>query len=506
MRVLLDTNILIHREAATVVRDDIGHLFRWLDRLHAEKCLHPHSLNEIRTHQDPLVVRSFETKAESYHELRTLASDPPGFELIRRGDRTTNDRIDSDILREVFANRVDLLISEDRGIHAKAALLGIQDRVLRIDAFLERAIRENPDLKSYPVLAVKKQYFGDIHVEDPFFDSFRADYPGFNTWFNRKADEIAYTCFEEGRILAFLYLKTEGANEPYTDISPVFAPMRRLKIGTFKVVLNGFRLGERFLKIIFDNALNQQAAEVYVTIFEHNPDQLRLIHLLEQWGFVRHGTKKSNAGEEGVWVRSFRNRASRTLPRTTFPFVCRAARKFVVPIYPNYHTELLPDSILKTESPMDFVENLPHRNAIRKAYISRSYFRDLSPGDIIVFYRTSSGTGPAHYTSVATTIGVVESVHLNLTTFEAFRDACAAVSVFPDTELRKHWDYRSSNRPFVVRFLYVYSFPKRPNLSQMKSEGVLQEAPRGFEPLTECGFQKLLQLANADQRLIVDQT
>ena len=33
MRVLLDTNILIHREARTVVRDDIGSLFRWMDDL-----------------------------------------------------------------------------------------------------------------------------------------------------------------------------------------------------------------------------------------------------------------------------------------------------------------------------------------------------------------------------------------------------------------------------------------------------------------------------------------
>ena len=41
MRVLLDTNILIHREAATVVRQDIGKLFFWLDRLKYQKWVHP---------------------------------------------------------------------------------------------------------------------------------------------------------------------------------------------------------------------------------------------------------------------------------------------------------------------------------------------------------------------------------------------------------------------------------------------------------------------------------
>jgi hypothetical protein len=43
MKVLLDTNILIHREAATVTRPDIGRLFFWLDKLSYQKCLHPAS-------------------------------------------------------------------------------------------------------------------------------------------------------------------------------------------------------------------------------------------------------------------------------------------------------------------------------------------------------------------------------------------------------------------------------------------------------------------------------
>jgi hypothetical protein len=62
VQVLLDTNILIHREARVVIRDDIGTLFRWLDKLKHDKCVHPVSLEEIRKHADPAVVRTFETK------------------------------------------------------------------------------------------------------------------------------------------------------------------------------------------------------------------------------------------------------------------------------------------------------------------------------------------------------------------------------------------------------------------------------------------------------------
>jgi hypothetical protein len=71
----------------------------------------------------------------------------------------------------------------------------------------------------------------------------------------------------------------EGLDEDYRDISPTFLRKRRLKIGTLKVVQNGFKIGERFLKIIFDNAIRQNAQEIYVTIFGHNQEQERLINL-----------------------------------------------------------------------------------------------------------------------------------------------------------------------------------------------------------------------------------
>ena len=79
--------------------------------------------------------------------------------------------------------------------------------------------------------------------------------------------EPAYVCLERERVLAFLYLKVEDQREPYHDIAPAFAPKKRLKIGTLKVELNGFKLGERLLKVVFDNALVQRVDEIYVTIF-----------------------------------------------------------------------------------------------------------------------------------------------------------------------------------------------------------------------------------------------
>ena len=47
MKVLLDTNIIIHREASTIVNSYIGILFNWMDRLHYTKCIHPLTIEEI---------------------------------------------------------------------------------------------------------------------------------------------------------------------------------------------------------------------------------------------------------------------------------------------------------------------------------------------------------------------------------------------------------------------------------------------------------------------------
>jgi len=504
MKVLLDTNILIHREARTVSRTDIGILFRWLDQLHYEKCIHPASLAEIKKHYDPEVVRTMEIKMGSYAVLKTTAPDTPEIKEIRSSDRTPNDEIDTSIVAELVANRVDIIITEDRGIHRKAAKLHVVNSVFTIDAFLEKVTAENPSLEDYPVLSVRNVHFGNINLQDQFFDSFREDYPEFDRWFNRKADEVAYVCTaEDGTIVAFLYVKREGKNESYADVSPAFSPAQRLKIGTFKVISNGYKLGERFLKIIFDNASNFRVDEIYVTIFKRRPEQTRLIGLLEDWGFEHHGQKASAAGAEEVYVRSFRPHYDSKDPRRSYPFIHTSSRKFIVPIYPEYHTELLPDSILRTEDAENFEDNKPNRNAISKVYISRSIERGLRRGDIIVFYRTSDGEGPAYYRSVATTLGVVLTVFTGIQTFDEFLKACRKRSVFSDSELKKHWDYRKSDRPFVVNFLYVYSLPKRPNLKELRENGIIAAAPRGFEQMSEAAFRKLMEISDANDRFIV---
>jgi len=493
MRALLDTNIIIHREAERLQNEDIGILFNWLDKLKIEKCIHPATVGELNKFKDAAAVKRMQVKLGNYNVLKTVAPMSDEVKSIAdKLDHSENDRIDTLLLNEVYAGRVDLLISEDKNIHTKANLLGISNKVFRIDAYLEKSSAENPALTDYKVLAVKKLYFGEVDIKDHFFDSFRQDYAEFDKWFAKKSDEISYVCYQDKILSAFLYIKVEGNDEAYNDVTPTFAKKKRLKIGTFKVTANGYKIGERFLKIIFDNALINKVDEIYVTVFDKTTEQERLIALLEDYGFTYYGEKTTGNGVEKIYIKPFLqgNVISLINPKTSYPFISADSNIFIVPIYPAYHTELFPDSILRTESPKDFVENEPHRNAISKVYISRSWERGLKPGDRLVFYRTGG-----IYAGVATTVGVVESVIIDIPDLKTFIQLCRKRSVFTDQELAAHWNHSVNSRPFIVNFLYVGSFKKRPNLKWLIDNEVIADinnVPRGFAQISQENFDNIV--------------
>ena len=415
-------------------------------------------------------------------------------------DTTDNDKVDTVLLNEVFIGRVDIFITEDKKIHKKALELGIQDKVFTIDSFLEKTFAEHPELVNYKVLNVQKLKFGKIDLNDTFFDSLKEDYVGFDKWFIKKYDEEAYITINSnnGMLLSFLYLKVEDENENYSNINPLFLPKRRLKIGTFKVISNGFRLGERFVKIIFDNALKNHVQEIYVTIYDKRPEQRRLIDLLEQWGFVLWGTKGEG---ELVYVRDFSPKFDIENLKACFPYISKGKNAYIVPIYPEYHTELLPDSILNTESPEEFIEDFPHRNCINKVYVSRAMEPYPGVGDILVFYRTGG-----YYKSVVTTVGEVLEVKTDFQDENDFILYCRKKSVYPEQALREMWRY-STRKPFVVNFLYAYSFPHRINMKELIDLKVLtgiNDAPRGFKPITKEQFEIILKETRSDESFIID--
>jgi hypothetical protein len=494
MKALLDTNIIIHREASRVINQDIGILFNWLDKLHYTKCVHPLTIDELNRHKDAGTVKTMQIKLTNYQVMQTVAPLHDRVTQVSLAvDILSNDFDDTKLLNEVFCDRVDILISEDKKIHKKAAMLGITDRVFRIDNFLEKITAENPDFVNYKVLAVKRDYFGKINFKDEFFDSFRDDYFGFDKWYNGKAgnNDKAYVCYEGDALKAFLFLKVEDEGESYSDINPAFGRKKRLKIGTFKVVSNGLRIGERFLKIVFDNARQYKVGEIYVTIFDKRPELLNLASLLEKFGFKYHGEKTTSSGVEKVFVRDFSKNSDDQNPKLTFPWLSKTSDVYIIPIKPEYHTELFPDSILRTESADDFIDNEPHRNAISKVYVSHSSTRNLKSGDTIVFYR-SGDRAPKIHSGVATTIGIVENVILPKDLNELVQ-VCRKRTVLSEKELEEYWERNPRNRPFVINFLYAFSFVRRMTLKQMLDNGILPSMDY-VKTITKIERQSLVEL------------
>lgn len=56
---------------------------------------------------------------------------------------------------------------------------------------------------------IEEKYIKNIDISDAFFNSLREDYEGFDNWISKKAfcNEKAYVLFNDGKLVAFLYLK-----------------------------------------------------------------------------------------------------------------------------------------------------------------------------------------------------------------------------------------------------------------------------------------------------------
>lgn len=341
---------------------------------------------------------------------------------------------------------------------------------------------------------------GSIPVSHDFFDSLRNDYPGFDDWLGRKAAELAYVSrLPDGGIDGFLYLKREDGE--VLDVLPPLAPARRLKVGTLKVSPHGTRLGERLLKKMFDHAVSENVDEIYVTVF---PKHVKLVELFKRYGFAKEGVKEGPGGVEDVMRRSMRALSGDVI--RDYPLINTRARKFLLGIYPEWHTRLLPDSKLINESP-DIVKDVSHSNSIHKVYLAGMRGIDqLRRGDLLVIYRTKDDKGPAHYRSVATSICTVEEARdiNSFASVELLIQYCAPYSVFEEDELRAF--YRSRRYPTLIRFAYNAALKRRLTRAELIEHGVVEDsAYAGFAPITDEGFNTVVKQGGVHAGLIVHQ-
>ena len=489
LRVMLDTNIIIHRESHNNVSFEVSKVYKWLDTLKCQKILHPNTKEELEKYNDANIRKGMAIKLDSYETIiPSPVNDEYFIQVVSKYAQDGNSQKDNEILYQVYDGLADLLITNDQKMLAKARELGIRKQVISVDEYLSIVEKKFPKKVDYKMLSVKKERFGDINLDDPFFDTLKEDYPGFEDWFHTKNTEEAYVFKQSNSVHGFLYVKTEYEDE--ADYLKTFPPMpskKRLKVGTFKIdsELKGFRLGERFLKIIFDNAIQVAAQEIYVTLFENHRKEIdALKHMLMQWGFVYHGYKISaNGKNESIFIKTLEKFDSEKDIRFNFPNIPNSRKMFMLPINPEYHTDLFPDSILKNEDMSLYSENKGHLYSLGKIYVSGTFKNDPRPGDLVVIYRKGERY-PKKYSSVCTGLAVLEGID-RPKTLDEYLALCKNKSVFTKEELINF--YLNKKYTVVIRLIVYKTYFKKISLSQLIDAGMVayDSGPRTFDAVPD---------------------
>ena len=302
--------------------------------------------------------------------------------------------------------------------------------------------------------------FSEIDLQDPFFQSLRDDYLGFDDWFRKKSKQDAFVQYENNRLIGFLYLKIE--EQVVDDIFPKLYADKILKVGTFKIEAHGTKMGEQFIKVIMDYAGNENVDVCYVTIYEkHNS----LIKLVQQFGFELYGTKGDDRHRENVYVKQM-NKITGDINKD-FPLIdINRAKKYLLSIYPRYHSVMFPD------------------------------------GDIVVLYRTGENGKSAEYSSVATSICVVEDVKRQeeFDSFQDFYKYASKYSVFDEKDLR-YWYNKGGCK--AIKMTYNAALKKRiVRHVLIEKVGLKRDQYWGFFELTNAQFCNIAHLGKINKILL----
>mgnify|MGYP004653901837 CR=1 FL=1 len=301
---------------------------------------------------------------------------------------------------------------------------------------------------------VIKKKFSEIDLQDSFFQSLRRDYPKFDDWFRGKSNKDAYVQYENNQVRGFLYLKVE--EHCVTDVTPNICADRILKVGTFKIDAHGTKMGEQFINVIMDHAIMENADVCYVTIFEKHSS---LINLIQEFGFEFYGTKGEGSHKENVYLKQMKTITGNI--NKDFPFIdTSVAKKYLLSIYPRYHSVMFPDSILKTEN-KNIITDVSYTNSVHKIYVcTMNHVEDLKYGDIVILYRTAEIGRNAEYTAVATSVCVVEDVkeQNEFNSFDEFYNYASKYSVFDRSDL---WKWYQKGGCKAIKMTYNGAFEKR---------------------------------------------
>ena len=198
--------------------------------------------------------------------------------------------------------------------------------------------------------------------------------------------------------------------------------------------------------------------------------------------------------EEKVLVKRLHTMLDDATPKLNYPNFSHSCNKFILPIMPQYHTTLLPDSQLNSENRIDFLGREPHRYALQKVYISWASTNGAKPGDLILFYRMGAHGENKKYKSVVSTIAIVDEIIENIRSEDELLSLCQNRSVFSVDELKEFWSKHRYNLK-ILKFIFVKSLTKRLTLGYLWEHDIIAApgGPRPFTAITDAQFDMIVQ-------------
>jgi ribosomal protein S18 acetylase RimI-like enzyme len=488
MKLLFDTNIFIGLEDSKEIHERFADLHRKCLEHGVIMFVHEASIEDLKRDKDPTRQKLSLSKMPKFPQLKNVDRLTETELADQYGPlKKHNDVVDARLLHALFLNAVDLLITEDDGLHRRAKRVELNERVLTVaDALTWLKQTYEPEEVFLPAVKSVKAY--QLDFTDLIFEGLRADYgkKDFNTWTQKCSNEHR-DCWviEDGKAIVGLIIRKD---EEHKDAGTRHTGPKILKVCTFKIGEGhrGQKLGEQLLKQALWHAQRNDYNLIYLTAYEK---QETLIRLLEEYGFER--TEK-NARGEFIFekpmlfgpIKVLTDESTIETDHRVYPRFLdgRDVNKFVVPINPDYHAKLFPEAA----AICDGVESTGRPgNTIKKVYLCHSPNDQLLPGDLLFFYVTKAADEPSQ---CLTTIGVVEAVQ-KTRDFDEVRRLTAKRSVFSEAELRAR--VAGDREIKVIDFLLIGHLQPTLSLTTLRKKKILASWPQSITTLTRQAFGKL---------------
>lgn len=484
LRFLLDTNVLIPlQDSYQVLEQNLANFVRLANVGGHQLVYHPATIADFERDSD------LERRARNLQRIRQYpALESPAICPWNTAGTSPNDACDNEILYALECDAVHALVTEDRGIHAKARAKGLSDRVYTIQTSEDwlRRLHEPrqvvlPNIQDAPLHSLTPL------LATNFFESLRAGYAGFDDWFRRKArvNRMAWVYRDETDTLGALCIYSPQVDETINDAGERLVGSA-LKLCTFKVgeTVRGRKIGELFLKAAFRYATENACEHIFIHVNAERQDYL--IRLLQEFGFEERGTYAGDlvlvkphplaAPEAG-------SLGPRDYTRRFFPHfrLDAAIQKFLIPIQPHFHETLFPD--YQPRQPRLFGAPGNVGNAIKLAYLCHAPTKAIQAGDVVLFYRTGDEMA-------VTSIGVVDR-------FEVLSDAARIASLVSRRTVYgiDEIDEMAKRATKVILFRLIEHLPIPVSYDRLQQDRVVSGPIQSIRKVSDESFSRVLSAA-----------